>query len=244
MIKEVEICVGSYADAKAAIEAGAKGVELNSALYLGGLTPSLGTLALVKKEYPDVHVVCMVRPRGGGFHYDEDEIHQMFIDAGIFLQNGADAIAFGFLNEDGTIDEETTKKMVELIHKYDRTAIFDRAFDVTNDLFASAETCVRLGVDRILTSGGADSAPQGIGELTKLQEQFGEQIEFLPGGGIRAGNVSVFKAFGFSRVHSSCTSLVKDHVYRNGDVSFSYREDGIERVDVEKVKALLEAAYE
>lgn len=244
MIKEVEICVGSYADAKAAIDAGARCIELNSAMYLGGLTPSLGSLALVKKEYPDVHVACMVRPRGGGFHYDEEEVHQMFIDAGIFLQNGADAIVFGFLNEDGTIDEDTTEKMVELIHKYNKTAVFHRAFDVTNDLFSSAETLVRLGVDRILTSGGADSASQGIGELAKLQEQFGEQIEFLPGGGIRAENVSVFKGFGFSRVHSSCSSLVKDHVYRNGDVSFSYREDGIEKVDVEKVKALLEAAYE
>ena len=64
MIKEVEICVGSYADAKAAIDAGARCIELNSAMYLGGLTPSLGSLALVKKEYPDVHVACMVRPRG------------------------------------------------------------------------------------------------------------------------------------------------------------------------------------
>ena len=58
MIKEVEICVGSYADAKAAIDAGARCIELNSAMYLGGLTPSLGSLALVKlMKWPEVFSV-------------------------------------------------------------------------------------------------------------------------------------------------------------------------------------------
>ena len=46
---EVEICCGSYYDTLQAWKGGAKRVELNSALHLDGLTPSLGTLRQVKK---------------------------------------------------------------------------------------------------------------------------------------------------------------------------------------------------
>ena len=66
---EVEICCGSYYDALQAWKGGAKRVELNSALYLGGLTPSLGTLRQVKKN-TGLKVICMVRPRGAGFCYN------------------------------------------------------------------------------------------------------------------------------------------------------------------------------
>ena len=66
MEKIVEICCGSYEDALAAYRGGAKRIELNSALYLGGLTPSVGTLLLTKK-HTDLNVVAMVRPRAAGF---------------------------------------------------------------------------------------------------------------------------------------------------------------------------------
>lgn len=68
MRKIIEICCGSYEDALAAYRGGAKRIELNSALHLGGLTPSLGAL-LLTKEHTDLKVIAMVRPRGAGFHY-------------------------------------------------------------------------------------------------------------------------------------------------------------------------------
>lgn len=40
----VEVCAGSIADCQIAERAGADRIELNSALFLGGLTPSIGTL--------------------------------------------------------------------------------------------------------------------------------------------------------------------------------------------------------
>ena len=50
MEKIVEICTGSYLDALSAYKGGAKRIELNSALALGGLTPSLSSLILTKEN--------------------------------------------------------------------------------------------------------------------------------------------------------------------------------------------------
>ena len=68
----IEICCGSYQDALVAYKAGAKRIELNCALELGGLTPSVSSLKLVKQNC-DLDVICMVRPRGAGFCYTELE---------------------------------------------------------------------------------------------------------------------------------------------------------------------------
>ena len=90
-----EICCGGYEDALQASRGGARRVELNSALYLGGLTPGLGTLKLTK-EKTDLTVISMVRPRGGGFCYSEAEYAAMLRDAEELLRAGTDGIAFGF----------------------------------------------------------------------------------------------------------------------------------------------------
>ena len=129
----IEICCGSYEDALAASRGGAERIELNCALALGGLTPSVGCLRLVKKNTA-LKVISMVRPRGAGFCYTETEAEQMFEDARALLENGSDGLAFGFLTEDGEIDAERTGEMIRLIHSYDgREAVFHRAFDCTSN---------------------------------------------------------------------------------------------------------------
>ena len=71
-----EVCAGSYQDCLAAWKGGADRVELNSALSVGGLTPSLVSLMRVKRELT-LPVICMVRPRAGGFCYDRTETELM-----------------------------------------------------------------------------------------------------------------------------------------------------------------------
>ena len=110
----LEICCGSLEDVIAADAGGADRVELNSALYLGGLTPTCATLILAKQQTA-LPIICMVRPRGAGFCYNESELAVIFLEARELLRHGADGIAFGFLNEDKTINVEQTCKMVKLI---------------------------------------------------------------------------------------------------------------------------------
>ena len=107
----IEICCCSTDDAMQAYLGGADRIELNSCLEAGGLTPSIGSLKLVKQK---VHlpVIAMIRPRTGGFCYTSLEFETMKQDAHALLQAGADGIAVGILNEDGSIDVDRMQEML------------------------------------------------------------------------------------------------------------------------------------
>lgn len=236
-----EVCAGSVQDCINAQLGGADRVELNSALHLGGLTPSLAMLRLVK-EKTSLKVVCMDRPRAAGFCYDDVEIETMFEDAKILLENGADGISFGFLNSDATINVTETKKMVELIHQYQKEAVFHRAFDCVDDPMHAIKQLIDCGVDRILTSGLQPTAMQGASVLEKLQSEFGNRIELLAGSGINANNIRALKEqTGLHQFHGSCKEWCKDPTTTVGNVSYAYHEsDDYDCVSLEKVKSIVQ----
>ena len=218
----LEICCGSFEDALTAWEAGAKRVELNSALHLGGLTPSAACLDLVKKK-TGLQVTCMVRPRGAGFCYTSSQKEQMFAEAEELLDHGSDGLAFGFLGPEGEIDQAATEQMTKLIHRYQKTAVFHRAFDCVKDPDAAAQQLIALNVDRILTSGLEDKAWDGIPVISRLQQQYGKQIEILAGSGINASNArEIMEKTGISQVHSSCRAWREDPTTRGERVSYSF----------------------
>ncbi len=236
-----EVCAGSVQDCINAQLGGADRVELNSALHLGGLTPSLAMLKLVK-EKTSLKVICMDRPRAAGFCYDDVEIETMFEDAKILLENGADGISFGFLNSDATINMTETKKMVELIHQYQKEAVFHRAFDCVDDPMHAIKQLIDCGVDRILTSGLQPTAMQGASVLEKLQSEFGNRIELLAGSGINANNIRALKEqTGLHQFHGSCKEWCKDPTTTVGNVSYAYHEsDDYDCVSLEKVKSIVQ----
>lgn len=219
----IEVCAGSYEDCLAAEKGGAKRVELNSALAVGGLTPTISTLKKVKRD-TDLNVICMVRPRAGGFCYTKPETEIMFDEARDLLENGADGIVFGFLNEDGTINTELTGKMIDLIHEYNGSeAVFHRAIDVTPDLLESVKILMDLKADRILTSGGQAKAIDGLDMIAKMQELAGDEIEILPGSGVNADNASeILNKTGTFQLHSSCKDYRTDPTTTGNQVSYAY----------------------
>ena len=110
---KVEICCGSLLDVMTASRFPIDRIELNSALELGGLTPTIAELRHAR-SCTDLPIVCMDRPRSAGFCYDSAELEVMAEDAEILLENGADGIVFGALNPDHTVHEEFVRTMTRI----------------------------------------------------------------------------------------------------------------------------------
>lgn len=199
----IEICIGNVQDALIAAKYPIDRIELNSALELGGLTPSIETLKYLKKHIKP-SICCMVRPRGGDFLYTQEEFEVMLLDAKNLLEVGADGIVFGFLHEDKTIDVERTKQIVELIHSYNREAIFHKASDEVPDLDQAIQILIECKIDRVLTGGKCvyPDLLSGCVTIGKLQEKYGDKIQLLPGGGVRVNNiVDVIRTCNSHQVH-------------------------------------------
>ena len=218
----VEICCGSYHDALEAYRGGANRIELNSALVVGGLTPTTASLRLVKSELPQLKVICMVRPRGAGFCYTSDEFRVMEEECRDLLEAGADGIAFGCLKEDAALDLEKNKRLIDLIKSYDKEVVFHRAFDCVSKPYDVMEQLIALGVNRVLTSGLMEKAMDGKDTIKCLQEKYGHQIEILAGSGVNASNARTLMAeTGIYQVHSSCKDWRSDPTTKGNGVSYS-----------------------
>ena len=185
----IEICVGCIQDVAKLEKYDIDRIELNSCIELGGITPSLNTL-LEAKKVSTKKIVCMCRIRGGNFCYTQAEYDVMFKDAKLMLENGTDGIVFGFLNEDSSVNVEKTKQMIDLIHSYNKEAIFHKASDVSDNIDKTVETLSKLGINRILTSGKAvyPDILAGCQKINELAKKY-PNVEFLPGGGVRINNI-------------------------------------------------------
>lgn len=197
----LEVCVASAEDALTAYRAGADRLELNTALELGGLTPSAGLLRAVKAAAP-LPVITMIRPRPGGFGYSDADVEVMRVDIAIARQYESDGIAFGILNADGTIDVDRCRTLREGAGP--GQVVFHRAFDVTPDPFRALEQLIDLGFTRVLTSGQRPRAVDGADLIRRLIDAARGRIEILPAAGInRQTVIEVVRATGCDQVHGS-----------------------------------------
>ena len=203
----MEICCGSCEDVVIAQAAGADRVELNSAMFLGGLTPTLGCLLEVK-EKTSIPVMAMIRPREAGFYYSEYEYAVMKRDAAVFLEKGADGLVFGFLNPDGTFDKNRMKEFTDMCRSAGKDAVCHRAFDVTPDPFEALSILIELKVTRVLTSGQQPNAIAGEKLIANLIQIADNRIEILPGAGLKHNNIAGFvERTGTNQVHFSASML-------------------------------------
>ncbi|MFC1792116.1 copper homeostasis protein CutC [Planctomycetota bacterium] len=185
----IEVCCGSVDDAVEAEKGGADRIELNSSIFLGGLTPSLGSIIEAKKRL-NIPVIVMIRPRAGGFCYSQAEMAVMQHDVKLAVEHDVDGLVFGILTPDGSVDVERCRRIIELGRG--RQTVFHRAFDVTPDPLNALDQLAGLGFSRVLTSGQERTAPEGIELIRKLIHHAGDRIEILPGSGLRTHNIRAF----------------------------------------------------
>ena len=236
MIK-IEVCASSVQDCLIAQNEGADRIELISASYLGGLTPTTTVLDMAIENGVKIPIMAMVRPRGGGFCYSEIEKEQMFREARDLLKHGAKGIVFGFLTEDRKIEWDETRKMIELCKSYEAESVFHRAFDCSNEPEYNIQRLIELGCTRILTSGLGVNVEKGAELLKLLQEKFGDRIEILAGAGISTENIeSIIKKTAVTQVHGTFKKYGVDQTTTGTDVTYRYTDKGdYEVVDPKKL---------
>ena len=194
----IEVCAESYEHAMEAEKAGADRIELCKDLHLDGLTPDYES-AKRTIDSLNIPVFILIRPREGDFIYSNEEFELMKSDIVKFKEIGCKGIVSGVLNDDNSIDAERTKELIELSKPLEFT--FHRAFDIVSKPLKEIENLIRLGVDRILTSGQKEKAMDGIVLLQQLKSISKNRVIIMPGSGISNTNFKKFSSF--NEIHGS-----------------------------------------
>ncbi len=197
---KLEICANSIESALNAQNGKADRVELCSELSVGGITPSKGMIQMAR-ELLDIPLYVLIRPRSGDFCYSIMELEIMKEDIAYCAEVGCDGVVFGALTTDRRIDQAKTMLLMQEAGFMDVT--FHKAFDEVKNQFEALDTLKELGVQRILTSGGAETAEKGYEVLGELIEEAEDEVIIMPGGGIRPENIGLLKELGATAYHSA-----------------------------------------
>jgi len=197
----LEICAFNIRSCFIAESAGASRIELCANPLQGGTTPSYGTIlhALGNINIP---VFPIIRPRGGDFVYDNDEMSIIKKDILTSKDLGCKGIATGVLTVDNTIDISAIRQIVEWA--YPMQVTFHKAFDEVPDAFEALEILIDAGCKRVLTSGLHRTAMEGAVTVSQLVTQAAGRIVVMPGGGVRGHNIAdLAKQTGTKEFHSA-----------------------------------------
>lgn len=165
MSKILEVCVDSLASARAAAEGGADRLELCSALAVGGLSPYPELLRQIK-QVCRLPVRCLMRPRAGDFLYTREEIDLLCDQMETLQKAGADGFVVGALTPEGTLDLPAMERLLAACGGLPVT--LHRCIDVARDLEEVYSAAAQLGIDTVLTSGGAAACLDGAEQLERL----------------------------------------------------------------------------
>ena len=202
----IEIATSDFITTQSAVLGGADRIELCANLAEGGTTPSFGQLRKCREAF-SVSLYPIIRPRGGDFLFTDDEFEIMLADVRLCKDIGCDGVVIGLLNADGTIDVKRTAKLVDVAYPLGVT--FHRAFDRCREPFEALEQLVKVGCERILTSGQQPAAPDGVELIAQLNKAADERIIIMPGSGVRKDNIKMLaEKTGCVEFHSSLRGKV------------------------------------
>jgi len=257
----IEACVDCVESILNAHRGGARRIELCAGLVDGGVTPSAGMIATACSTAmaldPPIPVNVLIRPRGGDFVYTDVEIAAMLADIAAAGAHGAAGVVVGVLTKEGTVDVETSSKLIEAARSAGLQVTFHRAIDMTSDIMAAFRTVLELNVDMVLTSGGCNTATEGAATIKAFVELAAQHAAgdtggttptVLPGAGINEGNAAALVAAtgvaelhgSFRSPHSCATVYKKLGVFMGGSkVNTQQSEFSFKSADADKIAAAI-----
>ena len=197
----LEICVDTSAGLAAAQLDCVNRIELCAALGLGGITPSGGFIDQARLSR--IPVFVMIRPRAGNFIFSPAEEAQMMRDIALVRQAGLSGVVLGAANASGGLDDSLLARLSRACGSLRRQ--LHRVIDMVSDPFHALDQAIDLGFERVLTSGQAIRAIDGVACLARLVDHARGRIDVMAGSGINPGNVGqIMHVAGIKSVHASC----------------------------------------
>jgi len=205
----LEVAVTSPYGAEQAKAAGADRLELCAGLELGGITPSQALIEATVAVGLPVHALIRCRP--GGFSYREDDVRLMAMEVECAIRAGAVGVVVGALADRGDVDVPALTRLVAAARERDARVevTFHRAIDQVPDPVAAIGQLVDLSVDRVLTSGGAAVAIDGVEVLRAVTARaHAAGIAVTAGGGVATTDIPALLDAGVDAVHLSAKRAV------------------------------------
>ena len=203
MRTNLEICIDSCFGIEAAIEGGADRIELCSELQFGGLTPSLDVMQLASEI--SIPSRSMIRPKKGDFLYSLEDLKRMQSEIDMVRSFNIEGVVFGATLPNGVLNRDLLEDLVS--HSAGLNLTLHRAVDVINRTTESVQAGIDLGFDTILSSGGKETALEGLSVLSEMQALANGKINIMPGSGINSINAKqILSNCHFDWIHSSCST--------------------------------------
>jgi copper homeostasis protein len=215
----IEICSENIDIALKAQEKGALRVELCNNISIGGVTPSYDEIEQARRQL-NIGLNVLIRPRGGDFCYSAAEISRILRDiefcGSLITEEGkvVDGVVIGALARDRSIEYGACSEMFAAACEYGLSTTFHRAIDRSRDIFKALERVIDLGVNRVLTSGGAESAFEGRKTIAQMvQLSVGSGTLIMAGAGITPENAGqIIAETSVPEIHGSRLSLLDGFV--------------------------------
>ena len=224
----LEICVDDAVGLAVAVAGGADRVELCAALGVGGLTPSLGLMEVAA----GCGVPCypMIRPRPGDFVFGAAEVAVMRRDIRAARAAGLPGVVLGAARG-GRLDLGVLGELVAEAAGLDLT--LHRVIDLMADVEEAVEQAIALGFRRVLSSGGARVAHEGVPRLAVMMAVAKGRLSVMPGSGVTVETWPLLAGLGVREVHASCAVGLG-----GGADAFGFVTGAEKRTDRSRVAAL------
>ncbi|MDN5213990.1 copper homeostasis protein CutC [Fulvivirgaceae bacterium BMA12] len=182
-----EACVENVDQALQAQQLGADRIELCDRLDLDGLTPPDETIAEAVRLLA-IPVKVMIRPRGGDFNYNPDEIAVMLDSIDYCKRQNVSGVVFGAVNDSGDLDMESIGLLADRAAPMEVT--IHKAIDQVNDPVDAVSKLKSLpNISAVLTSGKAPTAKEGKEVLREMIQMAGDSLNIIVAGKVKADNI-------------------------------------------------------